>query len=280
MLRKTLSTDSLLENTPPSKETAANADLMFRGLGAGGGPPETRAPATGGPPVGGLGARQAPGFSAPASGPGGGIGRRKQSPDDSPISPDEDGDDLRPGRLTRGPPSEFATGIDIKASGDGDDDSYKERSDPNFREDEIDTRFFAPLTLDMYQMWGPTMIIVFFLGILIFVLMWLYVYISFNSYRDRITVLSMGNLFNQSPQKTFQSYIQQATQESIAAAMQDITTSGSNVQATVNRLQTQMDVSQTTQQGIDAVLQPIMDWLQKTLGQTYMSDATTVKKTA
>jgi hypothetical protein len=140
--------------------------------------------------------------------------------------------------------------------------------------------FVIPLTLTLYQMWGPTLTVFFFLGVLVFVLMWLYINLNFNSYQDRITVLSLGNLFNQDPQQKFQKYIQQTTQESIAAAMQDIQTSGSNVQTTVNRLQTQLDVNQTQQQGLSKVLQSVVDNLKTMLSSTYLSGHDTVKTTA
>jgi len=140
--------------------------------------------------------------------------------------------------------------------------------------DEIDTVHFVPPNLGLFQLWFPTTMIVFFLGIMVFVLMWLYVYVSFNSYQDRITVLSLSNLFNQTPQLTFQKYIKQATQESIAAAMQDIQTSGNDVQTTVNRLQTQVAASLPATQSIDNLLQPMVQWLQSTLGQNYVSGDT------
>jgi len=128
-------------------------------------------------------------------------------------------------------------------------------------------------------MWGPTLTVFFFLGVMVFVLMWLYVYVNFNSYQDRITVLSLGNLFNQDPQQNFQKYIQQTTQESLAAAMQDIQTSGTNVQTTVNRLQTQLDVNQTQQQGLSNVLQSVVNGLKTMLAKSYVSSPDTVKTT-
>ena len=128
-------------------------------------------------------------------------------------------------------------------------------------------------------MWGPTLTVFFFLGVLVFVLMWLYVYVNFNSYQDRITVLSLGNLFNQDPQQNFQKYIQQTTQESLAAAMQDIQTSGTNVQTTVNRLQTQLDVNQTQQQGLSNVLQSVVDGLKTMLAKSYVPKPDTVNTT-
>ena len=129
-----------------------------------------------------------------------------------------------------------------------------------------DMKYFIPPTLTLYQMWGPTFTILFFLGILVFVLMWLYVYVNFNSYQDRITVLSLGNLFNQNPQAAFEKYIQQSTQESIAAAMQDITTSSNNVKTNVARIQSQSDANSTLYQN-----------LQNILSNFYMPDSTTVK---
>jgi hypothetical protein len=132
----------------------------------------------------------------------------------------------------------------------------------------------VPPNLGLFQLWFPTTMIVFFLGIMVFVMMWLYIYVSFNSYQDRITVVSLSNLFNQTPQTTFQNYIKQSTQESIAAAMQDIQTSGSDVQATVNRLQTQVSASQPATQSLDGVLQSMVQWLQGLLGKNYVSGDT------
>ena len=109
--------------------------------------------------------------------------------------------------------------------------------------------------------------------------MWLYVYINFESYHDRIAVISLGNWFNQDPQASFQQYVQQSTQESIAAAIQDIRSSSNNIQTNVNRLQNQMDVNSIQQQTFANVLTPIVEWLKKTLGDTYVSGST-VKTTA
>jgi hypothetical protein len=149
---------------------------------------------------------------------------------------------------------------------------------------EIDMKFFIPPDLTLFQMWGPTVMILAFLGLLVLVLMWLYIYVNFNLYQDRITVLSLGNLFNQNPQASFKNYIQQTTQESISAAMQDITLTGKNVQSSVNRLQSQMDTAQKQQQGFnqqfDNVIQPVINWLQETLGPSYLATPSTVKTTA
>lgn len=136
-----------------------------------------------------------------------------------------------------------------------------------------DLAFLAPPALWLYQLWGPAFFVLAFLGLLFAVLAWLYVYINFASYQDRITVLSVGNIFNQDPQARFKTYIQQSTQESIAAAMQDITSSSNDVKTSVNRLQTQVTASQNT------VFQPLLDTLKRFLGSTYLVDPTTVKTT-
>jgi len=139
----------------------------------------------------------------------------------------------------------------------------------------IDTKYFVPPDLTIFQMWGPMFMIFFFLGLLTIVLMWLYVYINFESYHDRITVLSLGNWFNHDPQASFEKYIQQSTQESIAAAMQDIRSSSNNIQSSVNRLQGQMDVNASVQQQMTS----IVDWFKNALAKTYVSGST-VKMTA
>ena len=161
-----------------------------------------------------------------------------------------------------------ATDIQIK-----DDDFSK----PTSSKDEHADIFIVPPILTFLQMWGPTFTIFFFLGVLVFVLMWVYVYVSFNGYQDRITVLSLGNLFQQNPQARFQTYVQQTAQESIAAAMQDIATSNNNVQTSVNRLQSQMDANQTQQRSIDTILQPLLNMVKQAIGSSYMPNAQTVK---
>jgi hypothetical protein len=161
-----------------------------------------------------------------------------------------------------------ASDIQIK-----DDDFSK----PTSSKDEHADIFIVPPILTFLQMWGPTFTIFFFLGVLVFVLMWVYVYVSFNGYQDRITVLSLGNLFQQNPQARFQTYVQQTAQESIAAAMQDIATSNNNVQTSVNRLQSQMDANQTQQRSIDTILQPLLNMVKQAIGSSYMPNAQTVK---
>jgi hypothetical protein len=136
-----------------------------------------------------------------------------------------------------------------------------------------DLAFLIPPTLWYYQFWGPTFLILIFLGLLMGVLAWLYVYINFTSYQDRITVLSLGNLFNQDPQARFKTYIQQSTQESIAAAMRDITSSSNDVKTSVNRLETQVAANQST------IFQPLLDTLTSFLGSKFLVDPNTVKTT-
>ena len=109
--------------------------------------------------------------------------------------------------------------------------------------------------------------------------MWLYVYVSFNGYQDRITVLSLGNLFDQNTQTRFETYVKQTAQESIAAAMQDVASSNSNVQTAVNRLQSQLDASQTQQQGLNSVLQNLVNMMKNVLGSSYLRNPTTVQTT-
>ena len=120
--------------------------------------------------------------------------------------------------------------------------------------------FIIPPILTFLQMWGPTLTVFFFLGVFMFVLMWLYVYISFQGYQDRITVLSLGNLFNEDPQDRFETYVKQTAQESIAAAMQDVQSSKNDVITSVNRLQSQLNANQSQHQTlIDTVLQPLLN---------------------
>ena len=165
------------------------------------------------------------------------------------------------------PPEELRTGIDIASPDAAPTPSATTTTEQGGASVTLsDMKYFIPPTLTLYQMWGPTFTILFFLGILVFVLMWLYVYVNFNSYQDRITVLSLGNLFNQNPQAAFEKYIQQSTQESIAAAMQDITTSSNNVKTNVARIQSQSDANSTLYQN-----------LQNILSNFYMPDSTTVK---
>lgn len=166
----------------------------------------------------------------------------------------------------------------ISSLGNASDIQIKEDVEPKMASKEVPAEIFIiPPVLTFMQMWGPTFTIFFFLGVFLFVLMWLYIYVSFHGYQDRITVLSLGNLFDQNPQARFEKYIQQTAQESMAAAMQDVTASNSNVQTAVNRLQSQLDASQTQQQGISSVLQPMVDALKKVLGSSYMPTPTTVK---
>jgi hypothetical protein len=96
---------------------------------------------------------------------------------------------------------------------------------------------YVPPLMSQYMFWGPTILAILFLGLMILVIGWLYVISNIDAMQSRIRVIANAALFGRDPQQMFETYIKNAQSESIAAALGNIQSQKYNLDATSYRLQ-------------------------------------------
>ena len=101
---------------------------------------------------------------------------------------------------------------------------------------EFTTKYFVPPNTIQYMKWGQAGLVVYFFGIMFTAIAYVYVYVNYYTYQDRISAITNAYLFGKNPQVQFESYIKNAQAESISAAVNDIQTASSNISTTNARL--------------------------------------------
>lgn len=99
--------------------------------------------------------------------------------------------------------------------------------------------YFVPPVMNTFMNWGQTMMVILFILTLFAVIIFLYLYVNFDEYKTRISVISLASFFGRDPQAMFQSFIQNAQAESIATAMNNIQATTQDINTTTYRLDDQ-----------------------------------------